>query len=121
MPMYVRFEQPAELQDKAFEVIELARDTGDVRKGTNEVTKVVERGQAKLVVMAEDCSPEEILAHMPLLCEEKGIPYAYVKNKQELGNAVGLAVPTVAVAVTDPGKAKAALDDLAGKLGALKA
>src|SRR2546426_763625 len=89
-PMYVRFEMPKELVDKTYQSIELAKETGKVRKGTNEVTKLVERGEAQFVVMAEDVQPEEILAHMPLLCEEKGVPYAYVPSKQELGVAVGL-------------------------------
>ena len=119
-PMYVRFEMPKELIDKTFEVIELARDSGKIRKGTNEVTKIVERGEAALVVMAEDVQPEEILAHMPLLCEEKGIPYAYVPAKQELGVASGLGKATASTAILDPGKGKPALDDLASKLRALK-
>src|SRR5687768_16815810 len=64
MPMFVRFEAPKELQDKAYEAVEAARDTGAVKKGTNEVTKLIERGQAKLVVMASDIQPEEVLAHI---------------------------------------------------------
>jgi len=46
----------------------------------NEVTKSIERQLAKLIVMAEDVSPPEILFHIPLLCEEKGIPYAYLST-----------------------------------------
>src|SRR3989304_138101 len=91
-PMYVRFETPKELVDKTYQAVELVRDSGKLRKGTNEVTKLVERGDAQFVVMAEDVQPEEVLAHMPLLCEEKGIPYAYVPSKQELGVAAGLGV-----------------------------
>jgi large subunit ribosomal protein L7Ae len=119
-PIYVRFEVPKELSDKAYQVVELARDGGKVRKGTNEVTKIVERGDAQLVVMAEDVQPEEILAHMPLLCEEKQIPYAYVPSKQELGVASGLGKATASVAVTDAGKGKPALDELVAKLRQLK-
>jgi len=119
-PMYVRFEMPKELIDKTYEIVELARDSGKVRKGTNEVTKLVERGEAIFVVMAEDVQPEEILAHMPLLCEEKGIPYAYVPSKQELGVASGLGKATASTAIIDPGKGKPALDDLASKIRGLK-
>src|SRR3970040_2508477 len=95
--IYGRFETPKELIDKAYQVVELARDSGKIRKGTNEVTKLVERGEAALVVMAEDVQPEEILAHMPLLCEAKAVPYGYVPSKQELGVAVGLGKATAAV------------------------
>ncbi len=118
--MYVRFEMPKDLVDKTYQAIELARDTGKVRKGTNEVTKLVERGDAQFVVMAEDVQPEEILAHMPILCEEKGVPYAYVPSKQELGVSVGLGKATASVAVLDPGKAKPVLDELGNKIRGLK-
>lgn len=116
MPMYVRFETPKELAEKAFEIIEVARETGKIRKGSNEVTKAVERAQARLVVMAEDVQPEEILAHMPLLCEEKGIPYAYVPSKMELGKAAGLSVPTASAAVVESGKAEPMIDELVKKI-----
>src|SRR2546426_228444 len=52
-PMYVRFEMPKELVDKTYQSIELAKESGKVRKSTNEVTKLVERGEAQFVVMAE--------------------------------------------------------------------
>ena len=120
MPMYVRFETPKELADKIFQLVELARDTGKVRKGSNEVTKLVEKGKAHFVVMSEDVTPEEILAHMPLLCEEKGIPYAYVPSKAELGIASGLEKPTAAIAVIDIGKGKQMLEDVSKAVAALK-
>jgi len=118
--MYVRFQVSKELQDLAYEIIEKARDNGKIGKGANEATKHVERGQAKLVVMAEDVSPEEILAHMPLLCEEKKIPYTYVPSKEELGNAAGLGIPTTAIAVITPGKDKDAIDTIVKKIATLK-
>jgi len=119
-PMYVRFEMPKELVDKTYQAVELARESGKIRKGTNEVTKLVERGDAQFVVMAEDVQPEEILAHMPLLCEEKGVAYAYVPSKQELGVAAGLGKATASITILDAGKAKPLLDDLATKVRGLK-
>ena len=120
MPIYVKFEMPKELAERAYSIVEQARDTGKIKKGANEVTKVVEKGQAQLVIMAEDVQPEEILAHMPLLCEEKGIPYAYVPSKQELGSAAGLPVATTAVAIIKPGKAKALIESLINEVKSLK-
>ncbi|MGQ9588122.1 MAG: 50S ribosomal protein L7Ae [Thermoplasmata archaeon] len=119
-PVYVTFDMPKELQDKTYEVVELARDGGKLRKGTNEVTKLVERGEALMVVMAEDVSPPEILMHMPALCEERNVPYAYVPSKAELGNACGLEKPTAAIAILDAAKGKPAMDDLAEKIKALR-
>ncbi len=118
--IYVNFETPAELVDKTYEIVELSRDTGRVRKGTNEVTKVIERGEAKLVVMAEDVSPPEILAHIPLLCEERDVPYAYVPSKQELGGAAGVSAGTASIAVTKPGKSGEMLATLTKSLSKLK-
>jgi len=120
MAMYIRFQASKEMQDLAYELIEKARDGGKIGKGANEATKHVERGQAKLVVMAEDVSPEEILAHMPILCEEKNIPYTYVPSKEELGNAAGLSTSTSAVAVINPGKEKDMIENIVKKIGALK-
>ena len=116
-PIFVRFEMPKDLINKTYEIIEMARDSGKIRKGSNEVTKLIERGQAKFVVMAEDVQPEEIMAHVPLLCEEKSIPFAYVPSKQELGNASGLDVPTASVAVIEYGKSKILIESLMKKLG----
>lgn len=115
-PMYVRFEVPEDLMEKTYQVVEMARDTGKVRKGTNEVTKLIERGDAKLVVMAEDVTPEEILAHIPLLCEEKGVAYSYVSAKKQLGGAAGLTKDTASVAVLDAGKGGELLQGLVDEL-----
>ncbi len=120
MAMYVRFDTPQELQDKAYEAVESARDSGDVRKGANEVTKAVERGEAKLVVMAKDVQPEEILAHVPLLCEEKGIAYTYVESKAELGASCGLEVATSAVAVADAGRGADLVNQIADEVAGLQ-
>ena len=120
MTMYIRFQASKEMQDLAYELIEKARDSGKIGKGANEATKHVERAQAKLVVMAEDVSPEEILAHMPILCEEKNIPYTYVPSKEELGNAAGLGTSTSAVAIINPGKEKDMIENIVKKIGTLK-
>lgn len=94
------------------EIIEVARDTGKIRKGINEATKAVERGIAKLVVVAEDVDPKEITMHLPPLCEEKKILLRSVPSKSELGRAAGLDVGTAAIAVVEPGEAKKKLDNI---------
>ncbi len=94
------------------EIIEAARETGKIRKGVNEATKAVERGIAKLVVVAEDVDPKEIVMHLPPLCEEKKIPFHKVPTKNELGRAAGLDVSSAAIAVVDAGEAKKKLSEL---------
>ena len=113
-PIYVRFETPDELAEKALQLVQVASETGKVRVGTNEVTKSSERAEAKLVVMAEDVDPVEILVHVPMLCEEKRIPYVYVPKKQRLGQSAGLSKSAASVAIVEAGEGKGLLDELAG-------
>ncbi|MCC7568319.1 MAG: 50S ribosomal protein L7Ae [Candidatus Methanofastidiosa archaeon] len=115
-----KFDVPKELVEKAYEALELARDTGKVTKGTNETTKYIERGSSKLVLIAEDVTPEEIIAHIPFLCDEKQVPYIFVPRKDELGQATGIDVPTAASAIVKEGKAKALVAEIVEKITELK-
>ncbi len=119
-PIYVKFEVPKDLSDKAYEAVEKARDTGKLRKGTNETTKAIERKQAALVVIAEDVDPPEIVAHLPPLCEEKGTPYIYVPSKRELGAAAGIDVGCAAVVIADPGESADAVREISERVKELK-
>jgi large subunit ribosomal protein L7Ae len=119
-PIYVRFETPSELADKALQLVQIASETGKVRVGTNEVTKSTERSEAKLVVMAEDVDPVEILVHIPMLCEEKRIPYIYVPKKQRLGQSAGLTKSAASIAIVEPGEAKVLLDEISQAYPTLK-
>ena len=92
--------------DSVYEVIEVAKATGKIKKGTNEATKALEKGTAKLVAYAADITPAEVTMHIPLLAKEKGILCFAVPSKEELGTAAGIGVSTAAVAVTDEGTAK---------------
>jgi len=115
-----KFDVPEELTNKALEALELARDTGKIKKGTNEATKAIERGNAKLVLIAEDTEPAEIVAHIAPLSNEKKAPYIFIKNQKELGAASGLGVACATVAIVDAGKAAEMVQDIANKLEALK-
>ena len=97
---------------KAYEAIELAKKTGKIKKGANEVTKVVEKGTAKLVVIAQDVSPKEIIMHLEPLCKEKNIPCVEVPVKDDLGAAAGLRVGTASVAVVKEGESKKIIKEL---------
>ncbi|MBI5803389.1 50S ribosomal protein L7ae [Candidatus Pacearchaeota archaeon] len=86
-----------------YSLIERAKKTGKIEKGTNEVTKAIERGTAKFVAYASDVEPKEIVQHIPILCKEKKIPCHAVDSKQKLGIAVGLPVATSSIAIIDAG------------------
>ena len=120
MPIYVNFEVPADLQDRALEALEVARDTGSVKKGTNETTKAIERGNADLVFIAEDVTPEEIVMHLPELADEKGIAFLYVETQDDVGHAAGLEVGSAAAAIVDAGDASEDVEDIAGKIEDLR-
>lgn len=87
-----------------YNIAERAKKTGKIEKGTNEVTKAVELGTAKLVLYASDVEPKEIVAHLSPLCKEKNIPCVEVDSKQKLGIAVGLPVSTASIAVIEAGE-----------------
>ena len=120
MPVYVDYDVPADLQERALEALEVARDTGSVKKGTNETTKAVERGNASLVFIAEDVSPEEIVLHLPELADEKGIAYVFVATQDDIGHAAGLEVGSAAAAIVDAGEAADQVEDIAAKLAELR-
>lgn len=103
-----------EISDKALEAVRLSKQSGTIKKGVNEVTKSIERGLASLVVMAEDVEPEEILMHIPKLCDQKKIVYSYVPTKMDLGKAVGINVPCSAVSIEKAGEGEAAIKSIMG-------
>lgn len=119
-PMFVRFEVSPEIMERAYETVKLAKDDGKLRKGANEATKAVERGITKLLVIALDVDPPEIVAHLPLLAEEKKITYVYVDSKIKLGEAAGIDVPSAAIAVVEAGKGKPLMDEVISKVAALR-
>ncbi len=119
-PSFVDWEATEELQKRALEALEVAKDTGRIKKGINEATKSIERGIAKLVVIAEDVEPPEITMYMPGLCDDKKAPYIYVPSKKDLGNAVGIDRPTAAVAIIVEGKAKDTVVDIVDKIAGLR-
>jgi len=120
MPVYVNFDVPADLEDDALDALEVARDTGTVKKGTNETTKAVERGNADLVYIAEDVQPEEVVMHLPELSDEKNVPFIFVDAQDDLGHAAGLEVGSAAAAITDTGDAEDEVEDITEKLEELR-
>jgi large subunit ribosomal protein L7Ae len=119
-PFYVKFEVPKEVADAAYEALQIAAKTGSVRKGTNETTKAIERTQAKLVVIAEDVDPPEVVAHLPLLCEERKIPYIFVPSKEKIGGAVGIDVPAASACIVKEGEAAGLVKEIVTRIDQIK-
>ena len=120
---YVKYSVPDKLKEQIKNVLTTIAETKDskIRKGMNEVTKSIERAQAKLVIMAEDVTPPEILYHVPLLCEEKKVPYTYLSTKKNLGKAVNINVGSSSIAVESVGSGNEnILNDILKQIAALK-
>jgi large subunit ribosomal protein L7Ae len=118
---YVKFQVSEEIQNKALEALEIARDTGKIKKGANEATKAIERSLATLVLIGADVEPEEIVMHLGPLCEEKKIPFVYINKQNDIGAASGLEVGSTAAAIVKPGKAKDLIDEIAKQISDLRA
>jgi large subunit ribosomal protein L7Ae len=85
-----------------------------LKYGINTITKLVEQKKAKLVVIAHDVDPIELVVWLPALCRKQGVPYCIIKSKSRLGSLVHKKIVT-AVALVDVGKEdKNELAQLAG-------
>ncbi|MEE8180319.1 MAG: 50S ribosomal protein L7Ae [Nitrosopumilaceae archaeon] len=119
-PYYVKYETPQDLINPIYEALRVATESGKVRKGTNEATKAIERGTSKLIIIAEDVEPPEVVAHLPILCEEQGAAYAFVPSKQELGKALGIEITSAAAAIIDSGDAQHIVDQVISTISKIK-
>jgi len=119
-PYYVKFETPKDLVSAVYEAVRVAQQSGKVRKGTNETTKAIERGSSRLVVIAEDVEPPEVVAHLPILCEERNAAYIFVPSKQQLGASLGIDVGSAAATILDAGEAQHIVEQVVSSITAIK-
>ncbi|MEO9319822.1 MAG: 50S ribosomal protein L7Ae [Nitrososphaera sp.] len=120
-PYYVKFEASKDLVNAVYEAVRMAKQSGKVRKGTNETTKAIERGISKLVVIAEDVEPPEVVAHLPILCEERNAPFIFVPSKQQLGASLGIDVGSAAATIIDAGEGQHIVEQVVSSIAGLKA
>lgn len=90
----------AELTNQILDLIQQASHLRQLKKGANEATKTLNRGISEFIVMAADATPIEIVLHLPLLCEDKNVPYVFVPSKVALGRSCGVSRPVIAASVT---------------------
>ena len=101
MSVHIAFETPKDVQEQDYELVKaIGKDgKGRIKKGANEVTKAAERGSAIMVVMAENVNPGELLAHIPMICKEKSIPFIYVEDQGYLADSAGMTAGTRTAAI----------------------
>ena len=119
-PYYVKFETPKDLVNVIYEAVRVAKQSGKVRRGTNETTKSIERGNTRLVVIAENVEPPEVVAHLPILCEERNTPYIFVPSKEQLGASLGMDVGSAAATILDPGEAQTIVEQVLNSIQPLR-
>merc|ERR1711865_162431 len=90
----------ADLSIALLDLIQQATNYKQTKKGANEATKTLNRGISEMIIMSADAEPIEILLHLPLLCEDKNVPYVFVPSKVALGRACGVSRPVIACSIT---------------------
>lgn len=74
----------------------------NIKKGINESMKCLNKRTSFMVVIACDAEPPELTAFLPVVCEDKGIPFVHVPSKKALGIACGVHRPVVACTIYCP-------------------
>lgn len=107
----------AALAQEILDLVQQASHYRQLKKGANEATKTLNRGVSELIVLAAgelidsqnagcfadvlaDTAPLAILLHLPLLCEDKNVPYVYVPSKMALGRACGVSRAVISASIT---------------------
>merc|ERR1719393_697535 len=91
--------QPETREAKKARLLEMAQQKKDgkesktkkpqvIKYGLNHVTTLIENKMAKLVVIAHDVDPVELVCWLPALCRKKDVPYCIIKGKGRLGQLV---------------------------------
>ncbi|CAF9939523.1 RNA binding protein snu13 [Imshaugia aleurites] len=90
----------AALSQEILDLVQQASHYRQLKKGANEATKTLNRGTSEIIVLAADTAPLAILLHLPLLCEDKNVPYVYVPSKTALGRACGVSRAVISASIT---------------------
>jgi len=119
---YIDYQVPEDLKKKGLDFIKsLVDKKGKIKKGMNEVTKCIERGIAKFVVIADDITPAEVVMHLPKIAQEKRVPYIFLGQKVDIGKAADIKVPCSALAVIEvPKDLDTTLKDIVNDINQLK-
>ncbi|KAI1429178.1 ribonucleoprotein-associated protein [Xylaria sp. FL1777] len=88
------------LTQELLDLVQQASHYRQLKRGANESTKSLSRGVSEIIILAGDCTPLSILLHLPLLCEDKNVPYVYVPSKVALGRACNVSRSVIAVSIT---------------------
>ncbi|GMI53745.1 hypothetical protein ScalyP_jg7527 [Parmales sp. scaly parma] len=108
----------AELTVALLDLVQQATNYKQLKKGANESTKTLNRGISELIILAADATPLEILLHLPLLCEDKNVPYVFVPSKVALGRACGVSRSVISCSITtnESSQLKSQIEGMKGQI-----
>lgn len=106
------------LTTELLDLVQQSSHYKQLKRGANEATKTLNRGISELIILTADTDPIEILLHLPLLCEDKNVPYVFVPSKTALGRACGVSRPVIACSVigNEASQLKQLISDLKVKI-----
>ena len=85
---------------KLHKLVKKAASAKFVRRGVKEVVKALRKGETGFCIIAGDISPIDVITHLPIMCEDRNVPYMYVPSKHDLGAAASTKRPTSCILVT---------------------
>ncbi|XP_078121793.1 H/ACA ribonucleoprotein complex subunit 2-like protein [Sander vitreus] len=87
------------LSKKLYKCVKKAAKVKNIRRGVKEVQKFINKGEKGIVVLAGDTLPIDVYCHLPVMCEDRNLPYAYIPSKGDLGSSAGSKRPTCVILI----------------------
>ncbi|CAL8266584.1 unnamed protein product [Merluccius merluccius] len=87
------------LSKKLYKCVKKAAKLKQIRRGVKEVQKFINKGEKGIVVLAGDTLPIDVYCHLPVMCEDRSLPYAYIPSKVDLGSSAGSKRPTCVILI----------------------
>ncbi|XP_069507654.1 H/ACA ribonucleoprotein complex subunit 2 [Ambystoma mexicanum] len=110
---------PRKLCKRVYKLVKKACKQKQIRRGVKEVQKFLNKGEKGILVLAGDTQPIEVYCHLPIMCEDRSIPYVYIPSKLDLGLAAGSKRPTCVILVKAHEDYQEAYDECAEEVAGL--
>ncbi|KAG7270581.1 hypothetical protein CRUP_000146 [Coryphaenoides rupestris] len=107
------------LSKKLYKCVKKAAKLKQIRRGVKEVQKFINKGEKGIVVLAGDTLPIDVYCHLPVMCEDRSLPYAYVPSKLDLGSSAGSKRPTCVILIKPHEDYQEAYDECLGEVTVL--
>lgn len=70
-------------------------------RGLKNVQAKLRKSPEGLCILAGDVTPIEVYCHLPIVCEDRNIPYCFVQSKREIASALGAKRPCIVALITE--------------------